>query len=151
MILTTKSRYAVMAIIDVCTHDEGEPVRLSDISERQNIPLAYLEQIFSLLKQSGIVHSVRGPGGGYFLSKNPKNVTVLDIVDAVDESLDMTRCHDWMENGGEKCVVGCMSSGKRCNSHELWRGLTLQMRGYLASITIESAVAMHINKERCDV
>lgn len=133
MILTTKSRYAVMAMVDLASQgaSQGEDRRvcLADIAARQDIPQNYLEQIFCKLKQSGLVKSVRGPGGGYSLAQASEHVFISHIMEAVDEQVKMTRCnHD--------PAKGCMSKKARCLTHDLWDGLTQQIQGYLSNISL---------------
>lgn len=133
MMLTTKSRYAVMAMVDIATQTVTEkPVRLAEIANRQGIALNYLEQIFNALKSAGLVTSVKGPGGGYLISRDIKDVSVADIVNAVDESTEMTRCAS-----GEK-KTGCMKDNSKCLTHDIWEGLTTQINNYLSGITLSS-------------
>lgn len=137
--LTTKSRYAVMAMVDIAAlsaersqiSGKIKPVKLAEIAERQDIALNYLEQIFTRLKQAGLVNSVKGPGGGYVLAREKNMMTISNIVDAVDESVEMTRCavHDKK--------AGCMKDNSKCLTHDIWEGLTTQIRNYLNSITLE--------------
>ena len=136
MMLTTKSRYAVMAIVDVASKNAPNPTRLSEISARQNIPLNYLEQIFPKLKKANIVTARKGPGGGYNLNKEHNNLYILNIIDAVNENIKMTRCSK--ENF-------CTKVGKKCKTHDLWFGLSNQIRSYLASISIEDVINGKIN------
>ena len=128
MILGTKARYAVMAMVELAGRPEGVPVALSDIADSQEITLPYLEQIFARLKQQGLVQSVRGPGGGYVLSRDANGITISDIVLASDESLKMTRC--------ESHEAGCMSQKTRCVTHHLWEGLENQITNYLNGVTL---------------
>ena len=110
MRLSTKGRYAVTAMMDLALHDRVGPVTLAEISECQDISLSYLEQLFAKLRQRGLVEGVRGPGGGYRLSREAADITVADIICAVDENVDATRC-----SGRENC-----QGGRRCLTHELW-------------------------------
>lgn len=128
MLLGTKSRYAVMAMVEIAARNSDKPVTLAEVAAAQEIPLAYLEQIFMLLKRAGLVRSVRGPGGGYVLSREAAQTWVSDIVLAVDESLKMTRC-------GHK-DGGCMAKRTRCLTHDLWEGLGAQIYAYLRSISL---------------
>ncbi len=131
MMLTTKGRYAVMAMVDIAQRNEaGKPVSLADISTRQDITVPYLEQIFSRLKAGGLVKSVRGPGGGYCLSKAHSAITMADIVMAVDEPIKMTRCTTTETPGG-------CTKGVKCLTHDLWRGLGDSIHDYLASVTLD--------------
>ncbi|MEZ5537142.1 MAG: Fe-S cluster assembly transcription factor [Thiolinea sp.] len=126
MKLTTKGRYAVTAMLDLALHNGGQPVSLAEISERQDISLSYLEQLFSKLRKAGLVVSMRGPGGGYQLSGDPNGIVVSDIISAVDENVDATRC------GG---MGGCQDN-KRCLTHDLWSDLSDQIRSFLSDITL---------------
>lgn len=134
MMLTTKTRYAVMAILDMAIHSQqGHPVRLSNIATRQDIDLRYLEQIYTKLRKANIVQSVRGPGGGYLLSKTPEAITIYDIVMAVEENIEQTRC--------QQSGIGCIQPHEKCISHHLWSGLTVEIKKYLSQMTISSVVA----------
>lgn len=134
MILTTKARYAVMSILEIATIGKnGDPVKLAVISERLNIPVNYLEQIFSKLKNCGVVTSVRGPGGGYFLTSDAKEIFISKIIDAVEEDIEMTRCSSLKLNG-------CMPGNSKCKTHDLWEGLTMHIREYFAGISVEDLV-----------
>jgi Rrf2 family iron-sulfur cluster assembly transcriptional regulator len=134
MMLSTKGRYAAMAMVDLARTGSAAPVTLAAIAERQEIPLAYLEQIFARLKREGIVQSVRGPGGGYRLARDPAETTVAAIVLAADESLKMTRC-------GGMGKPGCMSTKARCLTHELWEALGAHIENYLHSVTLADVCA----------
>lgn len=133
MMLTTKGRYAVMAMVDLATQVQGRPVALAEIAERQEIALPYLEQIFAKLRRNGLVHSVRGPGGGYMLTRGVENTWVSDIIMAVEESIKMTRC----EKGS---AVGCMKPKTRCLTHDLWEGLGNQIYNYLRAISLKDVI-----------
>lgn len=128
MILTTKARYAVMAVIEIADEKENRPVSLLTISKKQDISLSYLEQIFMCLKKAQIVKSVKGPGGGYILAKNRHEITVAEIIKAIGESIKMTRCGDVKKS----CVV----SGAKCKTHHLWHGLENKIYEYLNSVNI---------------
>jgi Rrf2 family iron-sulfur cluster assembly transcriptional regulator len=132
MKMSTKGRYAVMAMIDIATHSGGDPVSLAEIAERQDISQEYLEQLFGKLRKAKLVESARGPGGGYRLAHEMKLIPVANIIAAVDEELQFTRC------GGD-AVDGCVR-GERCNAHDLWSSLGRQMMYFLASITLEDVV-----------
>ena len=131
MRLTTKGRFAVTAMLDLAINEAGRPVTLTTISERQDISLSYLEQLFSRLRKSGLVKSVRGPGGGYRLGLDPKSVSVSDIIRAVDEQIDATQC-----GGNENC-----HDEKRCMTHDLWTSLNYKILEYLDSVTLAQLVA----------
>jgi len=117
MRLTTKGRYAVTAMLDLALHHSGGPVTLSDIAQRQGISLSYLEQLFALLRRRGLVSSTRGPGGGYRLGRKSDEIAVADVIAAVDESVDATRC-----GGKENC-----QGAERCLTHDLWQDLSRQI------------------------
>lgn len=127
MRLTTKGRYAVTAMLDLAINATKGPVSLSDISERQSISVSYLEQLFAKLRKRDLVSSVRGPGGGYQLAMPPARLFVAQIIDAVDESVDATRC------GGQ----GDCQQGATCLTHELWSDLSLQLHNFLSSISLQ--------------
>lgn len=129
MILSTKGRYAVMAMVDLAMQEKETPVALTQIAERQEIPLAYLEQIFARLRKAELVKAVRGPKGGYLLGDDSQKLTVAQIILAADESIEMTRC-------GKTGEAGCMSPQTRCLTHDLWEGLTNHIHDYLNSITL---------------
>jgi Rrf2 family iron-sulfur cluster assembly transcriptional regulator len=130
MRLTTKGRYAVTAMLDIAIHSNNGPVSLSDISSRQNISLSYLEQLFSKLRRNDLVVSVRGPGGGYRLSRELEAIYVAEIVDAVNESVDATEC------GGK----GDCQEGLTCLTHHLWQDLSAQIHTFLSAISLQSLV-----------
>jgi Rrf2 family transcriptional regulator, iron-sulfur cluster assembly transcription factor len=130
MRLTTKGRYAVTAMLDLALHTEGGPVSLADISQRQNISLSYLEQLFAKLRRNKLVSSVRGPGGGYLLSRTSDEIFVAQIVDAVNESVDATGC------GG---LSDCQD-GETCLTHYLWCDLSEQIHNFLSGISLASLV-----------
>jgi len=130
MKLSTKGRYAVTAMMDLAIHDSEGPVTLSDISNCQGISLSYLEQLFAKLRQSGLVDGVRGPGGGYRLGKPPQSISVADIIIAVDESIDNTRC-----KGNLDC-----NKGERCLTHHLWNDLSEQLYDFLNEITLSEFI-----------
>lgn len=127
MRLTTKGRYAVTAMLDIALHACKNPVALADISVRQGISLSYLEQLFAKLRQSALVKSVRGPGGGYLLNKTVSEISIADIIDAVDESLDTTRCRE----------KGNCQDGETCLTHHLWLDLSHQIHHFLTDISLE--------------
>ena len=126
MRLTTKGRYAVTAMIDLAMHQPDGPVTLKSIAENQGISLAYLEQLFSMLRRRDLVVGVRGPGGGYVLARDVDRISMADIVVAVDEPLDITQC-----DGREDC-----HDGKRCLSHDLWSELSDELYSFLNGIRL---------------
>jgi len=132
--LSTKGRYAVMAMADIALNSNGSPVSLAAIAERQGISQEYLEQLFGKLRKSQLVTSVRGPGGGYLLAKDANDMMVADIVLAADEPLTVTRCQD-----GD-AVTGCIG-GDKCVTHELWASLGRQIYGFLAAITLGDVIS----------
>jgi Rrf2 family iron-sulfur cluster assembly transcriptional regulator len=135
MRLTTKGRFAVTAMIDLALRQGNGPVTLSGISERQEISLSYLEQLFGKLRRHQIVDSVRGPGGGYNLARKAEDVTVADIIIAVDEPLDATQC-----GGKENCHGPEHEGGSRCMTHDLWSTLNARMVEYLDSVSLKDLV-----------
>jgi Rrf2 family iron-sulfur cluster assembly transcriptional regulator len=134
MRLTTKGRFAVTAMIDVAMYGSRGPVTLAAVSDRQKISLSYLEQLFGKLRRHEIVESVRGPGGGYNLARKAEDVTVADIIIAVDEPLDATQC-----GGKENCQSGENQPG-RCMTHDLWSTLNAKMVEYLDSVSLKDLV-----------
>lgn len=130
MRLTTKGRYAVTAMLDLALHARQDPVSLADISERQSISVSYLEQLFAKLRKNELVSSVRGPGGGYQLARASGSIYIAQIIDAVDESVDATRC------GGQ----GDCQKGLTCLTHELWSDLSEQLHNFLAAISLQELV-----------
>ena len=133
MRLTTKGRYAVTAMLDLAIHGDPEPVTLSDISMRQDISLSYLEQLFARLRRHGLVHSVRGPGGGYRLGRETAAIAIVDIIEAVDESVDATKCQ-----GQGNC-----QQGEICLTHHLWEDLSAQINDFLRGISLADLMQRH--------
>jgi len=131
MRLTTKGRFAVTAMLDLALQNTDKPVTLADISERQGISLSYLEQLFSRLRRNGLVKSVRGPGGGYRIAKNQAEITVSEIITAVDELIDATQC-----GGQENC-----RDERRCMTHDLWASLNDKILEYLSGVSLADLVA----------
>ena len=133
MKLSTKGRYAVMAMTDLAGQTSASTgrraVSLAEIADRQEISLSYLEQLFARLRRRGLVESVRGPGGGYRLSRGASDTSVAEVVHAVDEPLRATRCL--------KAGKGCMKDGARCGTHALWDEMGRQIEDYLASVSLE--------------
>jgi Rrf2 family iron-sulfur cluster assembly transcriptional regulator len=141
MRLSTKGRYAVMALVDLGRQSDGEDVGkatcLSDIAARQQISLAYLEQLFARLRRAGLVESVRGPGGGYRLSRPLAQTNIADIVLAVDEPLEATRC-------ALNDSSGCMGGGERCLTHGLWAALGGQIKTFLSGVSLEDVIERRV-------
>ena len=130
MKLTTKGRYAVTAMLDLALHAGKGPVSLVEISERQDISLSYLEQLFSKLRKQGLVNSMRGPGGGYSLSRIPTEIAISSIIMAVDENLDVTNCGN--------AAGGCQDTNKRCLTHNLWLDLSNRIQTFLDDISLQN-------------
>jgi Rrf2 family iron-sulfur cluster assembly transcriptional regulator len=141
MRLSTKGRYAVMAMTDLARREGGpeRAVALADIAARQEISLSYLEQLFARLRRRGLVQSARGPGGGYRLARTAEATTIAEIVHAVDEPLRATRC------GAGK---GCMLKGERCLTHDLWEHLGHQIEDYLASVSLADVIGGRLARDR---
>ena len=135
MRLSTKGRYAVMAMADLARRqsDAVRAVALADIAARQEISLSYLEQLFARLRRKGLVESARGPGGGYRLARTAEATSIAEIVHAVDEPLRATRCGDRSK--------GCMLKGERCLTHDLWADLGDHIEGYLASVSLADVIS----------
>jgi Rrf2 family iron-sulfur cluster assembly transcriptional regulator len=131
MRLTTKGRFAVTAMIDLGLRQSAGPVTLAAISQRQQISLSYLEQLFGKLRRHALVESTRGPGGGYTLAKPLQDITVAEIISSVDEPMDATQC------GGKE---NCLGEGNRCMTHDLWATLNTKMVDFLSSISLQKLV-----------
>ncbi|MGD2111775.1 MAG: Rrf2 family transcriptional regulator [Gammaproteobacteria bacterium] len=130
MRLSTKGRYAVTAMMDLAIHHGEGPMTLADISENQGISLSYLEQLFARLKKNHLVEGLRGPGGGYRLSRSPEDISVADVITAIGEGIDATLC-----DGNENC-----QEGEQCLTHELWSRLGQEIYDFLDSVTLASFV-----------
>ena len=137
MRLTTKGRFAVTAMIDLGLRQSSGPVTLAAISQRQQISLSYLEQLFGKLRRHELVGSTRGPGGGYTLARKASEITVADIIVSVDEPLDATQC------GGKE---NCLGEAGRCMTHELWAALNVRMVEFLDSVTLQKLVDEQLAK-----
>jgi len=137
MKLTSKGRYAVTAMLDVALHSLNGPVSLADISERQEISLSYLEQLFARLRREKLVSSVRGPGGGYKLGRPANDIAIGEVIRAVDESVDATRC-----KGQANC-----QGGERCLTHTLWQDLSDRISQFLNGISIGELMKTNEVKE----
>ncbi len=142
MRLTTKGRFAVTAMLDLAISESDKPVTLAGISERQAISLSYLEQLFSRLRKQGLVKSVRGPGGGYRIGKKHEEISISQIITAVDEQIDATQC------GGQE---NCHGEEGRCMTHDLWASLNSKILDYLSGVTLADMVRnqqeANLNKE----
>jgi len=135
--LSTKGRYAVMAMVDIAQNSVGRPVPLSDIAVRQEISLSYLEQLFAKLRRGGLVNSVRGPGGGYLLARKAGETCISEIILAVDEPIRATRC-----TPGQP--FGCRTNRSRCQTHDLWEKLGNQIYLYLSSVSLDDVVTERV-------
>jgi len=135
--LSTKGRYAVMAMVDLAMFSDNKPISLADIADRQEISLSYLEQLFAKLRRGGLVRSVRGPGGGYLLAREDTETRISDIILAVDEPIRATRC-----TPGQP--FGCRINKSRCTTHDLWEELGNQIYLYLSSVTVADVVNKQI-------
>ncbi len=135
--MSAKGRYAVMALADLAAQARPGPVTLYDIAERQDISLSYLEQLFAKLRRHELVNSVRGPGGGYLLAREPREMPIADIVMAVDEPAADSRCTPSQP-------LSCRGSEVRCLTHDLWEELGNQMYLYLRSVTLEDVIKQRI-------
>ena len=133
MRLTTKGRYAVTAMLDLAFHSERAPVTLTEIAKRQSISLSYLEQLFARLRRAGLVTGVRGPGGGYQLSGKTSQINIAEIIEAVDEVIDATKC-----GGKSDC-----QNNEPCLTHELWMDLSRQISEYLSGISLQDLLDRH--------
>jgi len=133
MRLSTKGRYAVMAMVDLAKHGGDGPVSLAEIAERQEISLSYLEQLFARLRKSGLVRSVRGPGGGYLLASGAAETRISEIILAVDEPIRATRC-------APGAPTGCRANKSRCLTHDLWEELGNQIHLFLSSVSLADVV-----------
>ncbi len=137
MQLSTRGRYAIMAMLDLASMAQlGKPVTLAMIAERQQISLSYLEQLFAKLRRGGVVGSMRGPGGGYSLPRAAHAITLAQIIDAVDEDLDLTRCGEMHAPGGPSVGKGCVH-GAKCNAHDLWTALGRHMEQFMRQVTLQ--------------
>ena len=137
MRLTTKGRFAVTAMIDLGLRQNSGPVTLAAISQRQQISLSYLEQLFGKLRRHELVESTRGPGGGYTLGRKATDITVADIIVSVDEPIDATQC-----SGKENCL----GEGTRCMTHDLWASLNSRMVEFLDSVSLQKLVDEQLAK-----
>jgi Rrf2 family iron-sulfur cluster assembly transcriptional regulator len=132
--LTTKGRYAVTAMLDLALHQGNGPITLADVAKRQGISLSYLEQLFSRLRKRTLVNSVRGPGGGYSLAREPKEIYIAEVISAVDEMVDTTGC------GG----AGNCHDDHRCLTHDLWQDLSGRIYDYLNRISLADLMSREV-------
>ncbi len=141
MRLSTKGRYAVMAMADLARYEAraDRALALAEIAQRQEISLSYLEQLFARLRRKGLVKSARGPGGGYRLARTPAETRLADIIHAVDEPLRATRCGQGH---------GCMTKGERCLTHDLWEGLGRHIEDYLSSVSLADVIEGRLSRDR---
>ncbi len=137
MRLTTKGRYAVTAVLDLALHQQGGPVSLAAISERQCISLSYLEQLFAKLRRQGVVDSTRGPGGGYSLNRDAADISVSEVILAVDEGCQVAKCDD---------VDSCQGD-YNCLTHDLWNELSNEIRNFLDGISLAEVMANEAVKQ----
>lgn len=137
MKLSTKGRYAVMALVDLASYSKGQPLALAEIAERQEISLSYLEQLFAKLRRGGLVNSVRGPGGGYLLARPANETRISDVILAVDEPIRATRCTPGSP-------LGCRANNSRCLTHDLWEELGNQIHLFLSSVTLDDVVGRRV-------
>ncbi len=137
MKLSTKGRYAVMAMVDLATHADGKPIALADVADRQEISLSYLEQLFGRLRRGHLVKSVRGPGGGYLLARHASDIRVADVIMAVDEPIKATRCTPGSPSG-------CQGKQQRCLTHDLWEELGNQIYLFLNAVSLEDVVSRRV-------
>ncbi len=137
MKLTTKGRYAVMAMADLARHSDGSPMTLAEIATRQDISLSYLEQLFAKLRRGGLVRSVRGPGGGYLLARSGEAIRISDIVLAVDEPIRATRCQPGSP-------VSCQGVKGRCMTHDLWEELSNHIILFLSSVSLDDVINQQV-------
>jgi len=135
--LSTKGRYAVMAMVDLATQSDGKPIALADVAERQEISLSYLEQLFGRLRRNQLVKSVRGPGGGYLLARDASEIRVADVILAVDEPIKATRCTPGSPSG-------CQGRQQRCLTHDLWEELGNQIYLFLSSVSLQDVASRRV-------
>jgi len=141
MKLGTKAQYAVMAMADLASCASSVPVRLTEIAERQTLPLSYLEQLFAKLRKKGLVKSVRGHQGGYILALTPEKLRISDILQAVEENVKTTRC-------SVKSDLGCQGTSQKCLTHDLWAGLEERIEDYFSSVTLYDLCVRSLTSRR---
>ncbi len=139
--LTSKARYAIIGVIDIVKFSNNKPTTLLDIQKRQNITVSYLEQIFNKLKSAGIVKSMRGPGGGYFIEKNIKDIRIKDIIDAVEEDIKMTGCANNKKSG-------CIVKSSKCLAHDFFDSVGHKINEYFNEISLFDVVNGHYGSKK---
>ena len=144
MRLTTKGQYAVTAIVDLGKHIDGEPIALADVADRQGISLSYLQQLFQKLRRAELFKSVRGPGGGYLLSKDSREMPISDVIAAVEEPIRATRCAPGTPRG-------CMGGVEKCLTQDLWDELIDQIHLFLNSVTLYDVVEGRIRRDNLSI
>lgn len=137
MKLSTRGHYAVLALVDLARHPQEEPVSLAEIAQRQSLPHQYLEQLFSKLRRHHLVISIRGHAGGYVLSRSPGDITIADIINAVEEPMKSTLC-------STTSPLGCRGQSSKCLTHYLWAGMDTIIQDYLKTITLEAVLENRI-------
>ncbi|GFZ89218.1 putative HTH-type transcriptional regulator [Rickettsiales bacterium] len=138
MLINNKTRYAITAVIDIAKNSQGKlPISLSKVADRQCISLGYLEQIFALLKKAEIVKAAKGPGGGYTLMKHPAQIPLLDIINATEETIEMTKC-----KGQKDCI-----NGEKCITHDVWQNLNSHIMMYFKQISLVDVIQNRIPSE----
>lgn len=148
MQFSTRGRYAIMAMLDLAEMSQtaDKPVTLAQIAERQRISLSYLEQLFAKLRKGGVVTSARGPGGGYQMAREAGAVYLSDIVDAVDEDIDLTRCKTLYKLEGIHPLTGGCVAGKKCNAHDLWAAMGSHMNQFLQRVTLQMVLDGEVSR-----
>lgn len=136
MKLTTKGRYAVAGLLDIALRKRVLPVALNDIALKQNISISYLEQIFAKLRAAGLVRSMKGPGGGYMITRSLSQISIKEVIDAVGEKVEMVKC-------GNNLAKSCIAKGVKCSTHDLWEELGKKINVYLDSISIADLILKH--------
>ncbi|MEI6187145.1 MAG: Rrf2 family transcriptional regulator [Alphaproteobacteria bacterium] len=144
MKLSTKSRYAIMAMVDVAYYAVGKPITAHQVAQRQNIATNYLEQIFLKLKRAELVKSVKGPGGGYLLTRNVKDIYISEILLAMDNDFNLTRC------GAKSKSNSCMSSGTKCLTHHLWDDLGKHILNHLKSVSLADVMSKSLKNSNME-
>lgn len=149
MQFSTRGRYAIMAMLDLAEMSMAgdKPVTLAQIAERQRISLSYLEQLFAKLRKGGVVTSARGPGGGYQLAREAAHIYLADIVDAVDEDIDLTRCKTMYKLEGIHPLTGGCVAGKKCNAHDLWAAMGNHMGQFLQRVSLRMVLEGEVTRQ----